>query len=200
VPAFLFAGTGAFAQSVDLVDLEICAALGTDELKLACFETIVDSGKAARDQGHEAVVAPVEVERDVPAVPATAPPVVQAGNSASQASVATSEPAAVAAAGVGRAMPQATTGDDGFGREHLESGKESEPETMSARVINVEQTSRRILSFHLDNGQVWRQTESRFFPYPREGEFDVTISAGMMGDYRLRVGGEGRMLRVRRVQ
>jgi hypothetical protein len=52
----------------------------------------------------------------------------------------------------------------------------------------------------LDNGQVWRQNEARHLEYPRSGEFDINITRGMMGDYRMRIGDNGRMVRIRRVQ
>jgi hypothetical protein len=56
------------------------------------------------------------------------------------------------------------------------------------------------LVFHLDNGQVWAQMEKRYYPYPRNRQFDVVISTGMLNEYQLQVGGAGRKVTVRRVK
>lgn len=171
---FLYAA-GALAQSVDLTDLEVCAGLATDELQLACFEAIVASSQ------RQAAVAAEPADTDSP-VPAAQPAVA--------ATIAAPAPETTAAADL----------QEDFGREHLAEKDDSDAAVMEATVVAVSRGRNRILTFQLDNGQVWRQLESRHFSYPKDGEFDVTISTGMMGDYRLRVGGEGRMLRVRRIQ
>jgi len=63
-----------------------------------------------------------------------------------------------------------------------------------ATVIEVTQGRNRTLHFHFDNGQVWRQMEARHLEYPRNVEFDINITRGMMGDYRMRIGDDGRMV------
>lgn len=75
-----------------------------------------------------------------------------------------------------------------------------EPEVVHATVVDVTKARYGELIFHLDNGQVWRQQEKRHFPYPRNEAFDVTISTGMMGEYRLQVEGAGRRATIRRVR
>lgn len=45
-----------------------------------------------------------------------------------------------------------------------------------------------------------RELETRFVPYPRNAPFSVSISRGTLGEYRLRVEGAGRLVRIRRVQ
>ena len=87
-----------------------------------------------------------------------------------------------------------------FGSEHLAREDPETPEILEATVAEVTRDRYGALIFHLDNGQVWRQTEPRYFPYPKSGEFDVEISTGMMGEYRLQVGGAGRKVRIRRLQ
>jgi len=96
-----------------------------------------------------------------------------------------------------------------LGEEHLdrlETGeKANEDEVFHATVIEVTQGRNRTLHFHFDNGQVWRQMdwrqmEARHLEYPRNVEFDINITRGMMGDYRMRIGDDGRMVRIRRVK
>jgi len=90
-----------------------------------------------------------------------------------------------------------------FGREHLErarGGDENGDKLLVATVVEVTRGRNDILFFHLDNGQVWRQQESRHYSYPKGEPFEVNITQGMMGDYRMRIGDNGRMVRIRRVR
>jgi len=162
-------------QSVPLAELETCAGLATAELKLACFEGLVSG-----EQEKPATKAPVKPGSALEETPAAAP--------------AESPPAAPVAASTAR---QASDPADAFGREHLQ---DDEPGSLQARVTEVEKNRYGALIFHLDNGQVWRQMEPRYFPYPRSAEFDVLITTGMMGEYRLQVDGGGRKVKIKRVK
>ena len=75
-----------------------------------------------------------------------------------------------------------------------------EPDDIGATVTEVSEGPRGNLLFHLENGQVWRQIEARYVPLPANAPFSVRISRGLFGEYRLRVDGEGRLVRIRRVQ
>ncbi len=97
--------------------------------------------------------------------------------------------------------PAAPPAPESLGAEHLERPEvASEPDAVSATVRDVWKSGNRLLYFQFDNGQVWRQMESGYFSYPREGEFEVTIRQGVMGDYQLRVHERGRMIRIVRVK
>lgn len=186
-PLFLFLGSTlcitAHAQSVLRDDLARCSAMSTDASKLACFESLADlsaaEAPAAPEPATEAVVAAPEDGRQVPAEDVALAP------------VATAAPVA----------PAAGDGDlaDDFGREYLED-KEEEPDKLTATVSEVTIDRARRLVFTFANGQVWRQLEPRRFQYPRSEPFKVVISRGVLGDYQLRVGGEGRMTRIKRVK
>ena len=97
------------------------------------------------------------------------------------------------------AEPPETAADE-FGREHLERAEDPDQQTLEATVIDVTKTGYGELVFHLDNGQVWRQQEKRYYPYPRNGEFAVTISRGILGEYQLQVEGSGRKVTIRRIR
>lgn len=71
---------------------------------------------------------------------------------------------------------------------------------IAATVSDVSRGTGGHLYFHLDNGHIWRQVEPRYLPHPKDGPFNIVISRGMMGEYRLRVEGKGRLVRIRRVQ
>ena len=91
-----------------------------------------------------------------------------------------------------------------FGQEYLDrtEKKDEEPENeiLRATVIEVTRDHNKVLYFHLDNGHVWRQMEVRHFQYPKNDEFDINITRGMMGEYRMRIGDDGRLVRIRRVK
>ena len=209
--------------------LEICAALETPELQLSCFNDIIADSKTA-DMGQEGVVAepvaespaieveavpeaqpPIEVtSREVPTVEAVADttPVVAATTTATV--VETTTPLAPAPAVAPEPSPAAagaapvSVASGKLGEEHLErpvtEKKTDDDKVFWATVIEVSEGRNGLLYFHFDNGQVWRQMEARHLEYPRSGEFDIKITQGMMGDYRMRIGEKGRMVRIRRVR
>ncbi len=203
----------AYGQTVELSDLEACARLETDELKLACFEDIVATGRHATDavpivepdpiDEPPVAEAPVEDVTPAPAQPEAAPAAVSSVPSA----IAAAEPSQTAQtprAPAPEVPPEpassAANTDDAFGRRHLEQEEPAEAQILRAVVADVTKDSRGSLVFQLDNGQVWRQIEPRYFPYPRGREFAVEISTGMMGEYRLQVEGAGRKVRIRRMK
>lgn len=71
---------------------------------------------------------------------------------------------------------------------------------INATVVDVTKDGYGALIFHFDNGQVWGQQEKRYFSYPKNRQFDVTISEGIMGESRLQVEGAGRRLTIKRIQ
>lgn len=97
-----------------------------------------------------------------------------------------------------------STSVEEFGAEQLKSrsdqSRDAEETRITAIVTHVSKGVRGNLYFHLENGQVWRQIEARYVPYPRNQRFNIELTQGMMGDYRVRVEGNGRMIRVRRVE
>ena len=97
--------------------------------------------------------------------------------------------------------------DKAFGEEHLQRQRTKSDENLpqedaflSAKVLRAEKDRRKIWTFYLGNGQVWRQNEPDFISVPKTREFSITIRKGTVGDYRLRIEGKGRMTRVRRLR
>jgi len=176
------AGIG-HTQSVDMSELEACAGLATAELKLACFEAIVNTGKGM-----------LAAEADAPQ---RAPPLTETQASPA-VPVETEALAAKDTAVTAAERPQRRTDD--FGSEQLGRSKDAGEAVLHATVTAITRGANRALIFHLSNGQIWRQIEPRHFPYPKQREFDVIISTGIMGEYRLQVGDAGRKVRIRRVQ
>jgi len=104
------------------------------------------------------------------------------------------------AAAAATASAAADSMPDELGDRYIDGGAQEEDEAIVATVDNVRVGYGRRLIFHFDNGQVWQQRNKDYIVYPKDEPFEVEISRGMMGDYRLRVGGEGRMTRIVRVE
>ncbi len=195
----------ATAQTVDLATLEICAGLETQELKLACFEAITASGKTPEIRQRKAVDSPLSDQpvAEIEAVPDAVEPAVATAAApenppvASEPPPADHSPVAAEVASVASVMPA----EEDFGRAQLAAPDQGEEKpVIKAMVVDVTQGSSKRLYFHLANGQVWRQIEPRHFQYPKQSDFEVGISKGMMSEYRLRIGDNGRMVRIRRVE
>lgn len=177
----LLSGKITTAQTVELSALELCAGLETQKLVLACFGAIIVAGRAPAAQLSEraAVVASENVQMSVDPEPRAARVAATTGTT-----------------DVNLRAPSAD--DDGQQLAVPDQGEKTK--IIKAVVVGVNKGYNRTLYFHLANGHVWRQMEPRHFQYPKRGAFDVNISRGVMGDYRLRIGEKGRMVRVRRVQ
>lgn len=173
-----FAAAPLHAQSVDRADLQRCSDMSAAQLKLACFESLLDSPQPA------AVAAEVPPAANTPQVAAAVP--------------AIEEKAVVAAAPqpVATAQPGSNFGD----KYVKDTGGGDDQADVTATVTEVDLDSYKRLHFTFANGQIWRQLEARRFQYPKNESFDVVISRGVLGDYQLRVGGEGRMTRIKRVK
>lgn len=225
----------AWSQSVDLADLEACAALPADDQKIACINAMIAaerdesattaepvletpaiaSAPAAAEKpaaSPEAAAGPVPAAEPVRAGPAIAPPAPTAAPTEAMPVTngradepAPPFPAPVAAPPVDVAQGAAANApaDDvtaAFGSEQLQREDDRRPDFVENTVVDVTRANNKALVFHMADGQVWRQIEPRRYPYPRNGEFAVTISQGMMGEYRMRIGNNGRMVRIRRIK
>ena len=204
----LMAPARSIAQTVDLADLERCAQEATSERKLACYEALTSAGarpEMARTANSDPAVAVTTSEavnkRMIEMPPDTA--TVSKMTDASSESVASSTTLPSASKGPTR-TDASTSADqsaalDRRGSEQLEE-KADQPDVLTATVVKVAKGRFDILYFHFDNGQIWRQVQARRFHYPRDRPFDVSIATGMMGDYQLRVAGDGPMTRIKRIQ
>jgi hypothetical protein len=179
----LLIASSASSQSVDVSALEVCAGLETPDLRLACFEAIAAGPAPAAHTSEPSLAAAEAPVSEQGVAPVDTIPEVM--------------PAVTAAV-----TPEQTAASD-FGQEYLaepEKKEEQKNEILRATVTDVTKGQYNVLYFHLDNGQVWRQMEARHYQYPKNREFDINITRGMMGEYRMRIGDNGRMVRIRRVE
>lgn len=205
------------AQSVDQGDLERCASQETPELKLTCFEALAAVDKSSDaplepDQTDTAGIDTIAADPPAATVPAAAtnaapelPPVAAAVPPVTaDAAMAPSpaEPMVEPREQAADTTSEAVVATDNLGNEQLDrqGSQDDEGAANTATVIEVSKGRHKILYFHLANGQIWRQIEGRRFRYPTNGEFDVIITRGMMGEYRLRLDEKSPMTRIRRVR
>lgn len=194
----------AVAQDVTSADLAFCAAQGTDELKLACFEALAakhtraDTVTASKPTDVPPITAEPPVRVATPSDANTAPP-----RGAPEPRIAAVVPPPVEKPAPSQA-PEPGLLDDSIGQRHMDreaAVAEKEREVFAATITNVVTDPRtRKLTFEMANGQVWRQMQRGHFLYPKDKAFDVEIRRGLMGDYQMRVDGAGRMTRIVRVR
>ena len=201
----------AMSQTVDVSTLEQCITMETEELKLRCFEAIIAGSTSAEDKKSEPQESPADQTLPAPVIPAASAAVGDApDNEAAIAPAARAAAAPVsevemtdAGSQTSNATAASPPGEEAFGQEHLlrrEDDQETDDALLRATVVEVSKGRQDLLYFHLGNGQVWRQNEARHYSYPKGVEFDVNITRGMMGDYRMRIGDNDRMVRIRRVK
>ena len=99
--------------------------------------------------------------------------------------------------------PGTTVSKTELGQEQLETVAQKKSKLkvleISAMVIDLRRNAFGLYSFHLDNGQVWQQTESERF-VPPDNAFPVEIKKGAISGYRLHIDNQNKILRVKRLQ
>jgi hypothetical protein len=191
--AALFASAGLTAQPLP-APLQSCAAITQDSERLACF----DRETAAARRAASAAPAPATAGAGASAQPAQ--------NSAG-AAVATAKPAAAAAdaapAPTGAAPPLSPEQKLGLSPEGLrkleakQGVKPPEVKGLTAHISSVSRGASGRMVFALDNGQTWRQAETRSSFEAAPGDI-ATISSGALGSFFLATG-KHNWIRVERI-
>ena len=88
-----------------------------------------------------------------------------------------------------------------LGEKYLEK-KASKPQdiTVVLTIKKAYRNKRKLWVFEFTNGQIWQQLEIQYIKVPKELNTTVTISSGIFGSYDLRVGDDGRPIKVRRLK
>ena len=194
------------AQPVDsggasYAELEECAGRSADEARLRCYMELTERGRAGQFKPPAGSGAQ---DFDTAAVPDAVSSVIDdtAATSDAVAAGADDDTAGTTA----RKQAEKARADADFGLEQLPAEQERrrrerrQEETVIATVEEVTTGLRDRLYFRMDNGSLWRQSEPGYLFYPKGQPFEVEISRGLMGEYRMRVEGRGRMVAIRRVE
>lgn len=169
-----------------MAKLEFCRDLETKETRLNCFEALVPEGEINFSLTPSLILdpalAPKKREPEIKITPKKmAPP----------------EPQVT--------KPNETKAEDKFGAEHIpetadEKADKGESSSFTYKVERTGENRNKLVFFYMENGQVWRQMERQRILVPKGREFDVIITQGSFGDYKLKIEGKGRQTRVKRVK
>jgi hypothetical protein len=164
-------------------ELQTCAELETTTLRLACFEKLarLEQQRTADDfaspkAGIEAPSRPVttQVARDV------------MGAKKLQRTQST--------------LPDLVNRSDSKTTTTPKSAEEQAKDGITFTVNSSKKDGEKRQVFYMDDGQIWREIEPTQIYYPRGRGFKVVINQGRMSDYRLRLEGKGRRIRVVRLR
>ena len=165
-PLLILAAGPAFAATDISAAVRACRAETDDARRLACYDRVTDGA-------HAATPAAVAAPKSAAPAAATAAP--------ASAAAATSAPVAAAA-----------SAEENFGRERQVAAEEQKRQQEEARslgeleayVTGIETRMDGLMTFTLDNGQVWRQNspDSKF--HLREGD-RVKIQPGSLKSFIL---------------
>ncbi|HEX6999049.1 MAG TPA: hypothetical protein VF322_12980 [Gammaproteobacteria bacterium] len=179
----------AFAQN-DLEALLACRDVRDDDARLACYDRALGveaSAKEPRPPADRADAAPAAAAAGTAARRAdTPPPAAEAPPPRPAAATPPPRPAAETP------PPRPARAEDDGGRdEDAEEGRE-------VVVVDVLGTQRPNVTFVLDDGEVWRQTDGRRTRFD-DPPFEAEIRAGALGSFFLVPKDGARAIRVRRV-
>jgi hypothetical protein len=153
-----------------------CVNISSADARLACF----DAAYAAQPQIQPPAVS--ETPAVTPAAVATDTPVV-----------------APAAAAVAVSAPQAgvkTATEEEFGLPQ----PQSQQETLKSTITGVDKDPVGRLTFHLENGQTWKQVETKRFRLKEEDHPVAVIKDASLGSFKLSVEGGSVSTRVKRIK
>jgi hypothetical protein len=77
---------------------------------------------------------------------------------------------------------------------------QSQVETLKSVITGVDEDPVGRLTFHLENGQAWKQTETKRFRFNESARPVAVIKHGALGSYKLSVEGGSLTTRVKRIQ
>lgn len=160
------------------LSLESCAAIEKPAERFACYDTL--AGRLPADTTKASGTAPSEVDPVPPKVDVIVP----------------DAPAVTPTVSAVESTPEAETI---FGLEHKQKPKEERPDELQLKWTKKKKDALGKWVITLENGQVWRQTESTRFIF-KNSEQLVVVSRGFMGSHFLKEP-KGRMrIRVKRVK
>lgn len=97
-----------------------------------------------------------------------------------------------------KSKPERAASNDSFGAESLAVSSSKTDESIETSIVSLMQDNRGYATFTLDNGQVWRQTESGRLAF-KDGE-TITIKKGVFNSFYLSKPNNNRSIRVKRIQ
>jgi len=181
-PSLIVIAISLFAVSLSgqaaTLSLESCAAIEDPVERLACYDTLAGRLPAAKAKASGtalSAVDPVAPKADiiVPAAPAVTPTV--------------------------PAVEQTPDAEAIFGLEHKQKPEEERPYELQLKWTKKKKDAYGKWIIFLENGQVWRQTDSTRFSFKNSEQW-VVISRGVLSSFFLGEPEGYRRIRVKRVK
>ena len=200
LPLFFSFHTGAQENGDALTQLKICARIENSAERMACYDTlgkqvVAEETATQTDTGTKAQEAPETAE--------AAASVATTSNNIPPDKEVSADAVAGAATEVGGTAAVAATASPALSSEI--GGKQFEnkdPEVIEpgrGRVVSCQLDVNDKYYFSFDNGQVWRQTDSKRYRLKDECQFVVTITKDFFG-YKMQIDGEKAKIRIKRVR
>lgn len=191
-----------------------CAAIGDTVERIACFDDVVEgmqqdtkSSEVASTESPAmptAVESPSEVLAPVVAGAVATATVVESTNASAPEESRVMESAEAssnsAVENFGIEDQTARADKEQKKQEEKEKEKESEIVSVNSTIMRSVKSGEYHFVVVLENGQVWEETDgSRRIGLPRVG-MTVEIKKGLFGSYRMKIGDDNRVARVRRLR
>lgn len=174
--ALSLTATSAQAESIEDA-LNKCKSVDNSLQRLVCYDRVV------KDMGQYSGLEEA-IKRGYPVPPANSRP--QAGNNPRPALPE-----------VGQQSAKPVQPETRFGLEHTESN-DSGGDTMYGNIVKIEKSLRDKYVVTLDNGTVWRQTDSDTLKL--EAGQTISIERGLLGSFYLSRSDVNRQMKVKRIK
>ena len=193
-----------FAQDSRGEALARCAQITNDQARLSCFDIVMGGGSptnipqgetASSGAGATASAAPSSDEGEQFGRPETT-----SGSALRFPSIPTPQ-----FPSFGQQDGEALSGVNGSDQpapetEILERNSSGDPSRVMMQIDHISTHGYNTKRFHMTNGQVWEVTDGMRFSIPRNTQnLSAEIRTATFGGYFLRIEGEGRAIRVQRI-
>jgi hypothetical protein len=166
--------------------LSLCTKSNDDIQRLACYDEVVDKNVDNQPKQHK-------LKHQVPLQVATTDPL---GNADQEAQKLMPEPA-LAASELPKKSPIVQPQQTEFGQENIQR-PEDLVQRIEASIIKVKKAHHGKLIITLDNGQVWRQTDSTRLKLRKDNV--VIINRGALGSFFIGKKNANKRIRAKRVK
>ena len=200
LPLFFSFHTGAQENGDALTQLKICARIENSAERMACYDTL---GKQVVAEETATQTNTATKAQEAPETTEAAASVATTSNNVSPDKQVSADAAAGAATEDGGTAAVVATASPALSSEiggkqfENKDGEDIEPDR--GRVVSCQLDVNDKYYFSFDNGQVWRQTDSKRYRLKDECQFVVTITKDFFG-YKMQIDGEKAKIRIKRVR